>query len=224
MTFVPVDILDDRTEETAIVGGLGNYILQGSAVPGQQTFASVMTVGQTTWVFCYDPISFVWEVDRATYATGNQLQRTAVLASSSGGAKVNFPGNTCQIGMTIPAAFVLQMLSQTPSGSPYSFGTLTWVAPGVVVAQNGTYTVTGDQDVNAHLLSVEYSNGPGGGTVDVGVFVNGTTLTGFGAIAVNSTGAVAGSGEVAAGSVVKLVVTNVSGTVDGYITLSGTQD
>ena len=114
MAFTPVDIIDDRTEEMAVIGGLGNYVLRGTAVPGQRTFASDMTIGQTTWVFCYDPTSFAWEVDRVTFASGNQLQRTEMLASSTG-SPINFPGNLCQIGMTIPAAFVLEVLSNAAS-------------------------------------------------------------------------------------------------------------
>ena len=223
MVFVPIDIIDDRVEETAVIGGLGNYVLKGTAVPGQQTFASVMTIGQTTWVFCYDPTSFAWEVDRVTFASGNQLQRTEMLASSTG-SPINFPGNLCQIGMTIPAAFVLEVLTSLPSGSAYTFGTISFGAG--AVAQNGTITITLDQDVDAHLLEASYSNGPGGGTIDAAVVVNGSTAAGFGSITIEGTGDVTGSAEVPAGSVLQVVFTDASGTISdgGAITLSGTQD
>ena len=217
--MIAVDVVSDRVQETAPVGGLGNYILTGAAAPGFGTFASAMTIGQTTWVFCYDPTSFLWEVDIATYAAGNQLQRTTFLDSSTG-VPVNFPGNTCQIAMTIPAAFVVDPLA----GSAYSFGTISFGAG--AVAQNGTITVTLDQDINAHLLKASFSNGSGGGTINAAVVVNGTTASGFGAIGIVGTGDVSGSIEVAAGSVVTVVFSGAAGTLSngGALTLSGTRD
>jgi hypothetical protein len=216
--------IDDRVQQSIAIGGLGNIIFNGTgAVPGWDTFGAVLDVGDTTWYFAYDPIAFLWEVGLATYTAGDQLQRTTIFDSSTG-EKINFPGNVCQVAMTIPAAFITQTIAQSPSGSAYTFGTISFGAGSV--AQPGTITITLDQDVNAHLLEVNYTNGSGGGTIDAAVHVNGSTLAGFGAIAITGAGSLTGSGEVPAGSSMTVVFTNASGTLgDGAaITFSGTQD
>lgn len=244
-------VIDDRVQQTAVVGGLGNVIFAGSgAVSGFDTFGSHMSIGDTTWIFIFDPTSFLWEVDIATYASGDQLQRTAVLDSSTGG-KVNFPGNTCQVAMTIPAAFVrgaipggvngqvqynnggtlggltnVELLATALSGSAYTFGTVSFGAGST--AANGTITFTLDQPVAAHVLKVTFSNGSAGGSITATVEVNGTPVTGLSAVVVNATGTATATGanEVTAGSAVTLVLSAASGTIEdgGAITISGTID
>lgn len=222
MSFTPIDTIEDRVEEVAVVGGLGNYILQGVAVQGQRTFSSVMTIGQTTWAFCYDPTGFAWEIDRVTFAAGNQLQRTQMLSSSTG-SPISFPGNVCQIAMTIPAGFVLD----PGAGSTYVYGTVAFTSG--AVANDGTIVVAPIQEVDSHMMGVLFSNGSSGGSMTIEVRNNGTAVTGLGAVVVNSSGSITLDSpgfEIPQNSTVDLVVTDATGTIDngGFVTPYGTQD
>ena len=95
-------ILLDRARETTTTTGTGSVTLLG-AVLGYQTLAAVGNTN-TTWYCIADVGGANWEVGVGTYSTtGPTLARTTVLASSNGGALVNFLAGTKDVFVTQPA-------------------------------------------------------------------------------------------------------------------------
>ena len=95
-------ILNDRVRETTAVTGTGSATLLG-AVTGYQSF-SVIGNGNTTYYTIADQGGPNWEVGLGTYSTtGPTLARTTVLASSNGGALVNFTTGTKDVFLTQPS-------------------------------------------------------------------------------------------------------------------------
>lgn len=93
----------DRVKETTATTGAGTFTLAG-AVTGYQSFASAYPSGTTVVYYCATD-GTNWEVGQGTYTTsGTTLSRTTILASSSGGGVVNFPGPSTQVFVTVPAA------------------------------------------------------------------------------------------------------------------------
>lgn len=101
----------DRVQETSTTTGTGTYTLAG-AVLGSQSFAAVGD-GNTCY-YCAigvdgngNPNADGWEVGLGTYTlAGTTLARTTVLASSNGGAAVNWPAGTRRIFVDLPATDV----------------------------------------------------------------------------------------------------------------------
>lgn len=89
-----MSVFADRVQETTITTGAGPLTLAG-AVTGAQAFADVCAIGDTVEyaIFAADVhgnSSGAWEQGVGTYSASNTLTRTTVLASSNGGAAVNF--------------------------------------------------------------------------------------------------------------------------------------
>lgn len=97
MTF----LLKDRVRETTTTTGTGAFAL-GGAVAGHRAFNSVLSNLDTTWYACVLP-GGAWEVGLGTWVTGNSLQRTTLIDSSTGSA-INFAAGTKDIFMAIPAS------------------------------------------------------------------------------------------------------------------------
>lgn len=94
-------VLADRVKETTTTTGTGAVTLAG-ATTGFQSF-SVVGDGNTTYYCIAEQIGSGWEVGIGTYNTaGPTLARTTVLASSNGGAAVNFPAGTKEVFVTYP--------------------------------------------------------------------------------------------------------------------------
>lgn len=94
----------DRVAETSTTTGTGAFTLSG-AVDRYRTFGSVMSTSDT----CYYAIEGAastgeWETGLGTYSGANTLTRTTVLASSNGGAAVNFSAGTKVVVLTQTAA------------------------------------------------------------------------------------------------------------------------
>lgn len=94
-------VLKDRVRESTTTLGTGAFAL-GGAAGGYRTFASVMANGDTTWYACILP-GGAWEVGVGTWVTGNTLQRTTLLDSSTGSA-ISFVAGTKDIFIALPAA------------------------------------------------------------------------------------------------------------------------
>jgi hypothetical protein len=95
-------VLLDRVRETSATTGTGTITLAG-AVYGYQSFSAVGN-GNQTYYTIYDQTSGAWEVGIGTYTlSGTTLSRTTVLASSNGGALVNFGVGTKDVFVTYPA-------------------------------------------------------------------------------------------------------------------------
>ncbi len=92
----------DRVKETTTTTGTGAIALAG-AVAGFQAFNARYANGDTTHYCIFHASSGAWEVGLGTWVTGNQLQRTAVLASSNANALVNFAAGTKDVFVVYPA-------------------------------------------------------------------------------------------------------------------------
>ena len=92
----------DRVKETTTTTGTGVLALAG-AVAGFQAFSAVYANNDTLHYTIYHAASGAWEVGLGTWATGNTLTRTTVLASSNAGAAVNFAAGTKDVFVVYPA-------------------------------------------------------------------------------------------------------------------------
>lgn len=92
----------DRIAENSTSTGTGNISL-GGAVSGFRAFSSVYSDGDTMY-YCITEAA-LWEVGSGTYqASGNQLVRSTVIASSNANSLVNFTIGLLFVFTTIPAA------------------------------------------------------------------------------------------------------------------------
>jgi hypothetical protein len=98
-------VLQDRVREISTTTGDGTVTLSGAYPGGYRTFASCVPNGSDVY-YCIHNTSdgFVdeWEVGYGTY-TSNTLARTAVLSSSTGGAKIVFSAGDKEVFITYPA-------------------------------------------------------------------------------------------------------------------------
>jgi hypothetical protein len=98
-------VLQDRVREISTTTGNGTVTLGGAYPGGYRTFASCVPDGSDVY-YCIHNTSdgFVgeWEVGYGVY-TSNTLARTAVLSSSTGGAKVVFSAGDKEVFITYPA-------------------------------------------------------------------------------------------------------------------------
>lgn len=94
----------DRVQEIFTTTGTGTISL-GGAVTGYQPFSGVMSDGNTCYYCATDGTN--WEVGLGTFAlAGDTLARTSILASSNGGAAVNWSAGTKNIWLNFPAAAI----------------------------------------------------------------------------------------------------------------------
>lgn len=95
-------VFKDRVKETSTTAGTGTFTLAGAST-GYQSFAAIGN-GNTTYYTIAMQTGSEWEVGLGTYtASGTTLSRDTVLASSAGGAKVNFPAGTKDVFCDYPA-------------------------------------------------------------------------------------------------------------------------
>ena len=95
-------VLADRVKETTTTTGTGTVTLLGAAT-GFQSFAVVGNTNTTYYTIAGQTTS-EWEVGIGTYTlSGTTLARTTVLASSTGGAAINFSAGTKDVFVTYPA-------------------------------------------------------------------------------------------------------------------------
>ena len=93
-------VLADRVKETTTSTGTGNILLAGAST-GFQSFA---VIGNNNTTYYTIAGTTEWEVGIGTYTTsGPTLTRTTVLASSTGGAAINFSVGTKDVFVTYPA-------------------------------------------------------------------------------------------------------------------------
>ena len=95
-------VVRDRVKETSTTAGTGTFTLAGAST-GYQSFSAIGN-GNTTYYTIAMQTGSEWEVGLGTYtSSGTTLSRDTVLASSSGGAKVNFPAGTKDVFCDYPA-------------------------------------------------------------------------------------------------------------------------
>lgn len=90
----------DRVKETTTTTGTDDFILNG-AVAGYRSFASVCASGNNCYYSAINQSSGAWETGLGTFTAGPAtLQRTLVLASSTGG-KVSFGSGITEVLMSV---------------------------------------------------------------------------------------------------------------------------
>lgn len=92
-------VLKDRVRQTTTSTGASTITLSGS-VAGYQSF-SVIGTGNTTYYTIAGTSD--WEVGIGTWTSPNQLSRDTILASTNGGAAVNFGAGTKDVFVTLPS-------------------------------------------------------------------------------------------------------------------------
>ncbi|MBX3653195.1 MAG: tail fiber protein [Ramlibacter sp.] len=103
-------VVADRVRETTSTTGTGPFTTTG-AVALHAPFSSELTAdGQTTWYGAQN--STEWEVGLCTRTSATTYARTQVMASSNGGAAVDFTSPP-QLFLTVPASAMRKMLVQS---------------------------------------------------------------------------------------------------------------
>lgn len=130
-------VLADRVQETTTTTGTGTVTLAG-ATTGYQSFA-VIGNGNTTFYTIADQGGANWEVGIGTYtSSGTTLSRDTVLASSNGGALVNFTAGTKTAFVTYPSE---KSVNLNAAGNVSALGNVTsgtWQATAVTTTYGGT--------------------------------------------------------------------------------------
>lgn len=199
-------VLADRVQETTTTTGTGTVTLAG-ATTGYQSFA-VIGNGNTTFYTIADQGGANWEVGIGTYtSSGTTLSRDTVLASSNGGALVNFTAGTKTAFVTYPAEksvnldsagnvnipnqLVIENTALTTSntsnlviGGPLSF-TDTGIASNFVGDTDGYYQATIQNSSNGAAATAEF----------IAYNDTGTSTTNYAAMGINSSGYV-GTGAI----------------------------
>ena len=133
--------LKDRVLETANSPGTGTVTLLGASL-GYQSFNTALTSGSTTYYTIADLGGALWEVGIGTFTAPDQLARNTVLASSSGGATVNFSSGLQNVFITYPSE---KSVNLDASGNVSPLGTIasgTWNATAITTSYGGTGLTT----------------------------------------------------------------------------------
>ena len=133
--------LQDRVLETANSPGTGTVTLLGASL-GYQSFNTALTSGSTTYYTIADLGGALWEVGIGTFTAPDQLARSTVLASSSGGTAVNFSSGQQNVFITYPSE---KSVNLDASGNVSPLGTIasgTWNATAITTSYGGTGLTT----------------------------------------------------------------------------------
>jgi hypothetical protein len=95
-------IKKDRVRESTSTTGTGPFTLLGAA-NGYQSFASAMSIGDTTQG-CISQPGGSWLTGLFTYSALNTITVTTVYESSNGGAAVTWGAGTKDVFITLPAS------------------------------------------------------------------------------------------------------------------------
>ena len=136
-------VLKDRVRETSTTTGTGTLTLAG-AVAGFQSFSAIGT-GNTTYYTI--ATSSDWEVGIGTWTSPNQLSRNTILASTNGGAAVNFGAGTKDVFVTLPSERAVYTDAAGNLSAPPPIGGTT------------PNTITGTTITATASLNLDYLNG-----------------------------------------------------------------
>lgn len=180
-------IISDLVKETTTTTGTGAKTLAGARAPAARTVGSVLANGDTAeFTISHDTLN-EWEIAVYTYASGpNTLTRVgSPLASSNGGAAVNFSAGTKKVDLVLPAARIRNFVGPVQIGAT-SFG-------------SGSLSFS-----NANGVSFSLSTNSNGGTIHASH--NGLTTV----AATREIGVVSHVGAGSVGSVSRLAFSNAS--------------
>lgn len=165
-------VVKDRVQETTTTTGTGTLTLLG-AVTGYQSF-SVVGNGNTTY-YTIASTSSEWEVGIGTWATGNTLARTTVLASSNAGSAVNLSAGTKNVFVTYPAGY---SVTAGGNGTNSEFAATTAIVFYQAAAPTGWTKATTHDNKAMRVVTGATGGGSGGTTAFTSVFTNQTpTIT-----------------------------------------------
>jgi hypothetical protein len=143
------------------------------AVTGYQSF-SVVGNGNTTY-YTIASTSSEWEVGIGTWATGNTLARTTVLASSNAGSAVNLSAGTKNVFVTYPAGY---SVTAGGAGTNSEFAATTALVFYQAAAPTGWTKATTHDNKAMRVVTGATGGGSGGTTAFTTVFTNQTpTIT-----------------------------------------------
>ena len=143
----------DRVKETTTTTGTGTISLGGAAT-GFQSFASAFATGTDVYYCITDGAH--WEVGHGVFtASGNTLARTVVIASSNGGALVNFTAGSKDAFCTAPAKTVANLREVLTADRTY------YVRPDGSDSNNGLANTAGGA-----FLTVQYAANTIGRLID----------------------------------------------------------
>jgi len=172
-------VLKDRVKETTTVTGTGTATLLG-AVTGYQSFSTIGN-GNTTYYVIAGQGTSEWEVGLGTWATGNTLARTTVVASSNSGSLVNFSAGTKDVWCDYPAArsvnydgtgvYVLLGTGAALSGATNPILALSGASTGYI--QGYIINSTNGTSSSADMVAYPHNGTDSHGWVDMGI----TSLT-----------------------------------------------
>ena len=139
-------VLKDRVREQSTTTGSSTLTLTG-AVVGYQAFSAAIGNGNTTYYAISNPGTTEWEVGIGTVGAGT-LARTTILASSNGGAAVNFTAGSKDVFCTYPAeksvnedaAGVVTLASSVLTTTDINGGTIDDTVIGGASPAAGTFT------------------------------------------------------------------------------------
>lgn len=131
-------IVADRVKETTTTTGTGALSLAGAA-SGHRAFSAVCANNDTCFYAIAHQSAAEWEIGLGTWATGNSLTRTSVLASSNSGSAVSLSAGTKDVFITSPAIAQL-------------WGSLT---PPQITADQNNYAPTGLELANVLRLDAD---------------------------------------------------------------------
>jgi hypothetical protein len=174
-------IVADRVRDTSTTTGTGALTLAGSPPTGYRAVSAVCANNDTIYYCIQHQTLNQWEVGLGTSNGGTTLTRTTVLASSNGGAAVNFSAGTKDVFAVFPAGKVPVPDKALPGGffaDSYSLGTISsgTVTPTRVngnlqhYTNTGAHTLAAPTDAGSYDIRIQITNGASAGAI---------TLTGF---------------------------------------------
>lgn len=107
-------VLADDVKDTTITAGLANYVVSGTAATGYQSFLAGIGNGNQTILAVRNGADF--EVLLGTLSAGTTISRDVILASSNGGAAVNWTAGTKDIFCTMSAKLVVYLAAILTGG------------------------------------------------------------------------------------------------------------
>lgn len=97
-------LLRDRVRDKTTTTGTGTITLAGTPPSSFRSFGSALSNSDTCHYCIAHESADEWEVGTGTYtSSGTTLSRTSILASSNGGAAVNFSAGQKDVFITFPA-------------------------------------------------------------------------------------------------------------------------
>lgn len=100
-------VFADRVKETSLTNGTSTFVL-GGALTGFQRFSAVCGINDRLYYSAHTVDASgapngAWECGVGVYSAANTITRAVVLASSNGGAAVNFASSTKHVFIAVPA-------------------------------------------------------------------------------------------------------------------------